>query len=307
MAYQYRVSRCKVVDKEALRRFRKVRRNWINWLRGPIRDEISYMMLDDTLFRTINEARRVAQENPRRSVEFNGIVGRLVDRGYVHIQLMSIRKLVSRRRSDVSLHTLLTDIKRHRNLITREIFVSYDGLPYEFEALQQREIEKQLRKANGRMASWSSPSWGPRAYGAAERHHNQFDRLSGVTAGERQRTDLIQNSNFSSLFGMLRECEKMERVASETIAHIPARKFAGRSEVTLNNIARAQKAICRVAYLIEGPLLYEGSSNIVPLPQFGHLDGFDKAWCTPKAKRTLYEFWQNQTEAVEQWNSGDWP
>lgn len=307
MSYKYALSRCKVRDKESLKKFRQLRSDWIDWLHGPIRDEITYMMLDDALYRTLNEAIGLSIKEPRKSAEFNGLVSQLIDRGYVHIQLMSIRKLVSRRKSDISLHTLLTDIRRNRKLITRENYVCYDGLPYDYEPLRLKDLEKRLEASGGKAVTWSSPTTGPRAYGSSERHHNSFDRLSGVGPELRCRDDQLLNHIFSDLFDALKDCEEIERAASENIAHIPSRKIDSRDLITLGNIEKAQRTVCWVAHLIDGPLLCESSSSIVPIPQYGFLQGLDKAWATPSRLPHLYRFWESHTQEVEKWTDGDWP
>ena len=310
MTYKYRSARCKVEDIDLLRQFRRRRKQWIDWLHGPIRKEITGMMTDDTLFHTINEARGIAQKAPKKSVMFNGLTGAFIDRGHVHIQLMAIRRLLDRRRDTISVHNLLADIKRNKRLITRENYVAYDGLPYEYEDIHERWIRS--LPMDGGPTMRRVPSEGPKAWMASQRVHERFDQLSDVVADNRSRTDLIQNRMFRDLFSRLKECSDIENAASEVIAHIPAKEFHGRTrsrkfKITLHNIEKAQRAICKVVTIIDGPLLWESSSTLVAMPHYGHLVGFEKGWTTEKGLRALYDIWTQRSEEVDGWANFQWP
>lgn len=65
--------------------------------------------------------------------------------GYVATQVLAIRLLVDNRGEDViSLRKLLKDVRSNYVLFTRENYVCFDGLPYDYEAVQRRDMEKRI-------------------------------------------------------------------------------------------------------------------------------------------------------------------
>ena len=49
----------------------------------------------------------------------------------------------------ISLPRLINDLRKNLRLFTRENFVGFDGLPYDYEAAQQRVMLRQLTKGGG--------------------------------------------------------------------------------------------------------------------------------------------------------------
>lgn len=71
----------------------------------------------------------------------NAVLGQTVIDGYVTMQVLAIRRLMDNRNSDVvSLRKLTKDIRRNFHLFTRENFVCFDGLPYDYDAVYQRKV-----------------------------------------------------------------------------------------------------------------------------------------------------------------------
>ena len=309
MTYDYRLDRCNVEDKESLREFRRVRKEWISWLHGPIRTNIITMMTDNALFRTINEARRLSSEQPIKSVLINVAVSNLIDRGFATSQLMAIRRLVSGRRNDISLERLLYRIRQKRSLITRENFVAYDGLPYDYEEVRIREMKSIAANSPGDVTSNRLSSKGPKAWAPSQRLHEKFDQLSGKTPEQRNRGDLIRNSLFADLFERIRACAAMKQAASQSIAHISRelQPNANALRISLRSIRSAQKTICEIATIIDGPLLWESSPSFVAIPQYDFLEGFDKAWTAKRNLPRLREIWDEADGEVEKWTNFRWP
>jgi hypothetical protein len=133
--YQYPVEECDVRDLDSLRQLRVKRAEWITWLRGDdphsIWRQITALLWNDVLFRTVNDLRRIALEKPNGGVGFNDAVLRLFDAGFVTTQVTTIRRLTDRQPKDptkgvISLRRLVADIRNYRHLLTRELYVSYD-------------------------------------------------------------------------------------------------------------------------------------------------------------------------------------
>ena len=142
--YEYDVDQCSVSDKVLLKEFRAKRSEWIDWLEGDphhnIWDQIHSIMWNDAAYRSLNEARRFASAD-RPTAAINGMFGEFVDRGYVSTQVLDVCKVTDRSNIDpkkgvISLRRIFDDIRGNRHLLTRENFVSYDGLPYDYATVQ---------------------------------------------------------------------------------------------------------------------------------------------------------------------------
>jgi hypothetical protein len=106
--------------------------------------------------------------------------------GYVATQILAIRRLVDDRNADViPIRGLVKDIRRNFALFTRENFVCFDGLPYDYDAVQRREMVQRI----GTGPFWAQTP-GPSAYGTPRMAHKQFDRLVGVRPEDRQRGEV---------------------------------------------------------------------------------------------------------------------
>jgi hypothetical protein len=319
--YQYPISQCDVKDSAKLEIFRRKRREWISWLKSDdphsIWPQINQLLWDDVLFRTVNDLRREATEHPTEEVAFNGNVLRLLDAGFVTTQATAIRRLTDKPTNDpkkgvLSLRRLIKDIKEHRETITREVYVSYDGLPYDPDGPRQAWIEKQIK--DGAISRVSRlPTTGPEAWDAAELVHENFDRLAGVAPDGRTREDLILPKWFEYVESRLKDCDAVRKFIGKFIAHAadPVSRrglSAEETEITLDRLRHAQKSIYQVAAFIYGRLLWEGSYGAVPIPQYDHLENLDKRWVVPERCGFAHDCWNCHLKVVEEWEQEDlWP
>jgi len=314
--YQYPVEQCDVSDKERLRQFREKRAEWITWLRGDdphsIWRQITALLWDDVLFRTVNDLRREAVERPSEGVGFNGAVLRLFDAGFVTTQVTAIRRLTDRQPRDptkgvISLRRLIADIRDHRHLMTRELYVSYDGLPYEPEPVQAAWIEKRAAAGSLNGMSWLQTT-GPTAWATSQMVHDNFDKLSKRGPDGRSRSDLIAPEWFDWLDSRLDVCNDIRKYTDKFVAHAaePSSR-EGLTEtqtgVTLDRLRLYQRAIYEVAAFLYGPLLWEGSYGAVPTPQYDHLENLEKGWIAKNASEVAHGHWNRNLEAIEKWES----
>lgn len=319
--YQYPISECDVKDDAKLETFRTKRSEWISWLKSDdphsIWPQINQLLWDDVLFQTVNDLRREATEHPTEEVAFNGSVLRLLDAGFVTTQATAIRRLTDKPSDDpkkgvLSLRRLIKDIEEHRETITREVYVSYDGLPYDPDGPRQAWIEKQIKDGTISCASWL-PTTGPEAWGAAEIVHKNFDRLAGVTPDVRTREDLILPKWFEYVESRLKDCDSVRKFVDKFVAHAadPVSRHGLSVEetgITLDRLCRAQKSIYQVTAFIYGPLLWEGSYGAVPNPQDDHLENLDKRWVLPERHDFAHDCWKRHLAVVEAWEQeGLWP
>jgi len=185
--YEFTIAQCDVIDKAALAAFREKRRIWLVWLETDehhaIWQVLSTMVWRDVVFRTIAE---IANSNPLSGFH-NPLLSEALLSGYFATQVLAIRRLMDNANKEViSLPRLLKDIRRNLKICTRENVVGFDGLPYDYEAVQQRIMLQQIRQSGG--AFWAART-GPDAYLAAQMAHQKFDRLSRVRPEDRSRND----------------------------------------------------------------------------------------------------------------------
>jgi hypothetical protein len=223
--------------------------------------------------------------------------------GYAATQVLAIRKLLDRRSDVISLQRLLTDIKGHQQLLTREVYVGYDGKPYDPDGWMSLPptAETQI---------WGVDAPGLNNYLMATIRHETFDKLSGVPTSARSRTDLISMGIFDKLQGWLRsvEAEKLILLSHKFFAHAASSDNLGSvtdSGVLLSDIERAQRAIVRVERAITDDLLTMGvARNVVAMQPLGFLNGLDAPYVTPETITEMDKHWDALEAERNTWSHG---
>ncbi|MCP4326954.1 MAG: hypothetical protein GY791_00760 [Alphaproteobacteria bacterium] len=313
--YQYEVDQCSVSDKALLTEFRAKRSEWKSWLERDVHHniwgQIHAIMWNDAAYRSLNEARRFASANePTAAV--NGMFGELVDRGYVSTQVLDLCKITDRSNNDpkkgvISLRRLLDDIREHRRLLTRENFVAYDGLPYDYAAAGQAYFESLAPKERGK-ARWVATR-GPDAWGMSERVHNAFDKLSGIVAENRTRTDLIHEEVFVNVDAWfdLPILRKLRTYRNKYIGHAAdaiSRDIEplDRLGLSLDEIADAQRVVIRIATAIGSSILYDCAlGGVVPTPQFNQFENLEKPVIPAVNMEEIGTWWHGHERERQSW------
>jgi hypothetical protein len=301
--YEYRVEECDVpkVRQAALTEYRTLRRKCLEYIHGPADTSITNQFYDLTwhtaVFRTLNEARRI---EPRRSV--NGTFWELTTAGYANLMTSGIRKLVDKDRRTDSIWNVITLVERRPELLTRENFICYDGLPYDYDAVQRDHIAS-LDLSGGGHVSWI-PTKGPKAWGTSEIMHRAFDRLSGYPK-KRRRSDTIQPSILVALKKRLSHpaIVKVRTMADRRVAH--AERISEQSDAvpiaTYNDIDSALQQIVRVANTFSSLFFDTTFTSVVATPQFNVLKGLDQPWVTRKNIPTLHKYWDELCASMDAW------
>ena len=287
MTYSYQIEDCDVIDRERLRAYRAKRSEWIHLLNGDphhaVWRQITSMLWNDAVFRTANEARRLSRVGGYKSSARNWSIARFLDQGFVATQTLSIRKLMEKASTNpakqvVSLRRVIDDIVSNRELITREIYVSHDGLPYDPEPGRQAYYQAALKRGSGVQVDWLPTS----------------DDLIRPDVFERIEQELT-DSGWADIAVM----------GNKFIAH--AADEHSRMDVatgfSLNALEKCHRAICRVAATIYGPILYESAMGMFPVPQFDHFENLEEIWLKPDDVTELAKFWDAHTEKVDAWSS----
>jgi len=315
MEFKYSIDECDVVDKDKLRRFRSRLTDWYEWMmtdpEHSIWTQINRMLLHDTVYWTINEARGIAINDSSQSLGFNGAVSQFIDQSYVATQLLSIRRLTEKSASDdsISLTRILRDLEENAHLFTREIYVCHDGRPFDPQPAKTRFLDDIKSKKSP--FSGDVPTEGPEAWYRTESAHKTFDGLCGSDGKTNSRDQLTSIKIFDQLRSNLDICFDLNRIASKFIAHAADAKSRGKlteeeRQITYSMIIECQKVICLVATFIYGRVLQMGGHGLIPHIQYGHLKEIDKAWVTTQHISELEKFWYKHCDEVEAWTSGDW-
>jgi len=319
--YDFDVSVCDVLDKESLQAFREKHQQWRSWMRfdpeHSVWKQIGKMLWNDVVFRSINEARRLAMENHWSAACLNGPLARFIDHGYVVSQVLSVRRLTDRPhkgtrpgRQVVSLGRVLDDLTTHRQLITREHYVAHDGLPYDFEAVRDRFFEAAAR-AGGVQPDYLDTK-GPNAFDMARTCHESFDRLSGVSAENRRRNDLIRPEVLEALSAAIDKSGYGDVVeyGNKFIAHAAdehSRSSLSEDQrgITLQKITECYMSLCQVAQAISSIVLWDCSHGLVPTPQYDPFEHLDEPWLPREGVVSLIEIRKELVANVEAWTGGD--
>jgi hypothetical protein len=143
--YKYAIAQCDIPAerRSSLETFRAKRRVWLGWINTDehhaIWTTINSMVWTDAAFKTLAD---FGANDPTNGLN-NPLVIEALLSGHVATQVLSIRRLMDNGSSGIiSLRRLVKDLKRDFALLTRENYVCYDGLPYDYLAVRQANFEK---------------------------------------------------------------------------------------------------------------------------------------------------------------------
>jgi len=292
--YAHPIDQCDVVNKEALKQFRQKRRQWLISLKTDEHHAISTLISDmawnDVSFRTLW---RITELDPNSAL-YNPLLAETLIRGHFAIQILAIRRLMDKAKSTISLWRVLDEITRNVGLFTRENFVAYDGLPYDYEAAQQRVMLAHL----GNGAFWGARS-GPDAHHSSQRAHEIFDRLAGVDPLRRSRTDQMPKAILRRLVAWLVACDANQLVdwshafLAHAADHGSRQKIdLAATEPTLDKITTVLRIFVRVTEALLTYVLFDsGHGMIVPVPQFNHFDRVASPLFAAGREKELRDHW----------------
>jgi hypothetical protein len=291
-----------IVRRKSLKEYRDFRRKCLEYIRGEaetsVMNQVHSLAWYAAVFGTLNEARRIESDRA-----INGALWELTTAGYASLMTLGIRKLVDKDPRTDSLWNVIDLIRKCPELLTREKFICYDGLPYNYESVQKRYIDSTDATTLGQ-ARWLATK-GPEAWATSEMMHRAFDRLSG-SPSKRKREDKIQVSILNTLVDKLNHpaIAKVCTMVDQQIAHAERLPEDIRvlSVVTFNDISEALKQIVQVADFLSASFFYDVAFGaIVPTPQFNVLEALDSPWITSENMKHLYEYWRQVSSEMDNW------
>ncbi len=299
LPYQYTIDQCDVqgASKETLKVFRDKRAQWLTWLdydeQHAISSVISTMAWNDVSFRTLAKA---GELEPNGCLS-NSLLAEALINGHFATQTLAIRRLIDHRNDVISLVRLLRDISENIYLFTRENFVGFDGLSYDYEAAQQQVIAAHI----GKGPFWSERA-GPNAYWVSEAAHREFDRLSGTASDKRTRTDSIPKSYIDSLQQWITDSGAKDIVdwTHKYLAH--AADQASRSLVdtaaiqpNLNKITEILRIFVRVSEAVHA-LFLSAHGDTMPVAQFNQFEHLNAPLLTDAHLAEVRVRWDELTD-----------
>lgn len=265
-------------------------KNWVDCLKGDdpnsIFQQISKMIWDTAIFRIIIEGRKSQIRKNPQDPEINGALHSFIDRNYFQSQCAFIRRLTDNsysltgKRGVYSINALIKDIKNYQEELTRERYLEFRNMPYDYTEIKNKQneflINLSLSEQRSERFSLVPPEldWEP-----IEKAHQTFDRLSGTTPNNRSPNDKITDKVFGRLQEELADCQKIIHYVNEYIAHsasLESRSIQdeNKSAVTFNRLWKAHQIIFEVAEFLSVILFSEGHMALA------------------KESPTFFEFWE---------------
>ena len=299
-----------------LSQFRKKHEEWCSCLNGhdlhSIWKQQSSLLGDYALFLTINDLVKASAKRRIKGVGFNGPVLRLFVTGFLVSQVTGIRRLAERQWSHpakrvISLRALVEDIRANRRLLTRDVYLISNELPFDPTPAKQKCFER-AASSGERFFFEGMESKGSEAWAASERVHERFDKLSGTSSSGRSARDLISLKWFDLLDSKIRGCEDVCVFTDKFIAHAahPTSRTGlndKQKKVTLARLAECHHAMVQVGCFIGGPILQDTFPTGAPVPQFDVLENLDKAWVSAEGLEKAREIWQQHADEIEGWSA----
>jgi hypothetical protein len=299
--YAYPITQCDVATEQhaTLQSYRGKRRLWLSWLdkdeHHAIWQVLSSMVWTDVSFKALTH---FAMNDEGNALSNTLLAQALID-GHVATQVLAIRRLMDDGRNDIiSLRRLVKDLRRHFTLFTRENFVCFDGLPYHYEAVQQKEMIERV----GKGAFWAETS-GPGAWATSSMAHEQFDKLAGIDRAKRNRSDRLPGALLTTIEPWLDEsgADELAKWSHAYLAHAggpDARERISDLMVTANKITDSIKALARATEAISACLLFAGgrSNSLMPVAQFNPFEKLDRPIMRAGDEDAAYKRWHQLSD-----------
>jgi hypothetical protein len=307
--YAYPIAQCDVTTEKhaALQSYRDKRQLWLSWIstdeHHAIWTVLSSMVWTDVSFKVLTHF-AVNDENNGLN---NSLLAEALLNGHVATQVLAIRRLIDDGNSDIiSLRRLVKDLRRNFGLFTRENYVCFDGLPYDYEAVQQKEMMERA----GKGVFWGETS-GPGAHVTSRMAHKQFDKLAGIDPARRSRDDRLPASLLTTIEKWLDDsgADDLAKWSHAYLAHAggpESRKRIAALMVTTNKITDAIKALARVTEAISVWLLFAGgrTNALMPVAQFNPFEKLDKPIMQPGGEAAAYRLWHHLSDERNRYLDG---
>ncbi len=308
--YAYPLAQCDVTTEKraALQSYRDKRRLWLSWIDTDeyhaIWQVLSSMVWTDVSFRALTHF----AVNDDNNALNNSLLAEALLNGHVATQILAIRRLMDDRNRDIiSLRRLVKDLRHNFHLLTRENYVCFDGLPYDYEAVMQNEMIERAAKGfftpHKHFTGFWGETSGPAAYGISRMAHQRFDKLADIDPAKRSREDRLPGVLLTTIERWLDDsgADELAKWSHAFLAHAggpESRKRIADLMVTMNKITDAIKALARVTEAISACLLLgPGRTNsLMPVAQFNQFENLDKPIMQGGGEADAYKLWHQLSD-----------
>ena len=269
-----------------------------------IESQIHRMLFHDLTYRAMASVRASLTADLPISAR-SATLAYLLDHGYVVSQVLSIQKLLDPRKDVISVRRLLKDVEKHRGLITREVYVAGDGLPYDYASWGNT-----VNRSDPEVQIWGIDAPGLARFAISKDLHEKFDLLSCKLAHERTREDLIPRSIFRTLDSWISgpTADEISDLRNSFIVHSADGLRRGSAQFTgvkFSQIDELQRAIVRVERaLTDYVLTRRVAREVVPFPPLGLFSGLDAPYCPSSAQDSMHHRWNDMSENRNAWTQG---
>jgi hypothetical protein len=286
-----------VINQPRLTGYLTKRTQWLSWYEtgagesNSLQDQWFSMLLSEMSY-------RVAKDEAAREPDWVlniPFISYLLNSGYFSSQVLATRRMLDKRPDVVSLRRLINDIRENKTLITREVYVSFDGTSYE-PALPEIEIPG-LQPSDSPFSDWNK----------SRVRQERFDRLSGIGPGLRSRDDLINDSIFQKLNDWIDStaASKLITFSHKYLAHAAEQSSIDPAMPTGASFAEVEgihKAVAQSMRAIYDIILSSGIySEVVPGVPLGF---FGKVWhnsqLIPSTAR-MNKHWDEMADERNKW------
>lgn len=308
-SYDYALSACDVPleRRPDLESYRAKREAWVAWLDGDpdnaIWATLSQMVWTDVAFRSLSELALKEEANCLN----NSLVAEKLINGHVATQVLAIRRLMDRTRGVISLRRLLTDIRSNYSVITRENYVCYDGLTYDYNEVQLAEIQAR----SGVVGVFWGETKGPKAWSPSQMAHEQFDRLTGIEPSNRRREDRLPIILLDRIEEWLTssDAESLANWSHAYLAHAGSqmsREQIANVKITNDRITETIKTLTRVTEAVSAYLLYDGGRlhGLMPTPQYDQFERLDRPAMSGDDVHRVHEIWRSLSDERDVYAEG---
>ncbi|KKM77273.1 hypothetical protein LCGC14_1371700 [marine sediment metagenome] len=205
----------------------------------------------------------------------NSNLAKLIDNGFITRQILGISRLVADLDSDsISLRNMVNHIKKQQSFITREIFVCYDGAPYDYEEELQKHRDDELSRAsvNSKDGEVVFCHHGRIPANDSKDRHEFFDRMSGVK--KRAKDDIMSGEFFQWMERKLDNCQHVAEVAENVVIH--QKRNPKETSVTFFELEECHVRLRKIYNTIA---LYFYNATYSPIVSgYGLTKNLDKPW-----------------------------
>lgn len=277
---------------------------------NAITKALTRMAWDVAAFSCVVEMVRQAPEADGEK-QLNSLVMDMLASGFWAGTLQGIRRLVESEpirgpRSVCSLGGLIADVRASHGKLTREVYVR-DIACLEYNYLRTRAASDAY--ANEQLRQGNHCYWVPIEYHheLAMKRHEEFDWLSGVTAGASRPDDLIRVEVFDMLESRLDRLSSVVEHVNVDIAHAATQASRQGRVLERWGLADAKQAvreIAEVAHVVGTWFCYSGAGTVLPVAEFDQFKHLDSPLFTGDRAKLL-EVWAEFDREAQQWHQVD--